>query len=101
MRVVTTENQAKVMKMHTIKIKRKTVNPITGMSSNRISAKDVEILLSLPEFEVSKVRGSRGVRRDGSLWFTCGGGYDVIDKDLCGGNKREIELTHNISFQLI
>lgn len=52
----------------------------------RIAKKDVAKLLEWDGFDLSQVRGSRGIRKDGTLHFTTGGGYAIFDSDLLGGN---------------
>ena len=69
-----------------ITCKRQSVNPHSGVTRWRINAKDTALLVAQEWFDVSRVRGSRGVRKDGTLHFTTGVGYAIIDKDLLGGN---------------
>ena len=57
-----------------------------GMVTWRISARDVRALQSaLPSFDPSAARGPYRIRRDGTLRFTSGGGYDIVSADLLGG----------------
>lgn len=61
-------------------------NRFTGARRWKLNARDTSALMKWSGFDVSKVRGSRGVRKDGTLHFTTGLGYAVIDADLLGGN---------------
>ena len=61
-------------------------DPQSGVTRWRISAKDTALLVAQEWFDVSRVRGSRGVRKGGTLHFTTGVGYAIIDADLLGGN---------------
>lgn len=61
-------------------------DPRSGVTRWRINAKDTALLVAQEWFDVSRVRGSRGVRKDGTLHFTTGVGYAVIDADLLGGS---------------
>ena len=65
---------------------RQSVNPHSGVTRWRINAKDAALLVAQEWFDVSGVRGSRGVRKDGTLHFTTGVGYAIIDADLLGGS---------------
>ena len=61
-------------------------NPFTGARRWKLNKQDVAELMAWELFDVTKVRGSRGVRKDGTIHFTTGLGYAVIDADLLGGN---------------
>lgn len=61
-------------------------NPVTGSQRWSINAKNVAKLLTWEGFDIAKVRGSRGIRKDGTLHFTTGSGYAIFDADLLGGN---------------
>ena len=69
-----------------IACRRQSVDPCSGVTRWRINARDTALLVAQEWFDVSRVRGSRGVRKDGTLHFTTGVGYAIIDKDLLGGN---------------
>lgn len=69
-----------------ITCRQKSVDPHSGVTRWRINAKDTALLVAQEWFDVSSVRGSRGVRKDGTLHFTTGVGYAIIDADLLGGN---------------
>ena len=69
-----------------IACRQQSVNPQSGVTRWRINAKDTALLVSQEWFDVSRVRGSRGVRKDGTLRFTTGVGYAIIDADLLGGS---------------
>lgn len=69
-----------------ITCRQKSVDPQSGVTRWRINAKDTALLVAQEWFDVSRVRGSRGVRKDGTLRFTTGLGYAIIDADLLGGN---------------
>lgn len=61
-------------------------NRYTGVRRWKLNKWDTARLVTWEGFDVTKVRGSRGVRKDGTLHFTTGLGYAVIDADLLGGN---------------
>lgn len=61
-------------------------NIYTGAQRWSINAKNVAKLLTWDGFDITKVRGSRGIRKDGSIHFTTGCGYAIFDADLLGGN---------------
>ena len=69
-----------------ITCKQQSVDPHSGVTRWRINAKDAALLVAQEWFDVSRVRGSRGVRKDGTLHFTTGVGYAIIDADLLGGS---------------
>ena len=69
-----------------ITCRQQSVNPQSGVTRWRISAKDTALLVAQEWFDVSRVRGSRGVRKDGALHFTTGVGYAIVDADLLGGS---------------
>ena len=69
-----------------ITCRRQSRDPRSGVTRWRISAKDTALLVAQEWFDVSRVRGSRGVRKDGTLHFTTGLGYAIIDADLLGGS---------------
>lgn len=61
-------------------------NKFTGARRWKLNRRDTATLMSLEGFDVTKVRGSRGVRKDGTIHFTTGVGYAIFDADLLGGN---------------
>ena len=69
-----------------ITCRQQSADPQSGVTRWRINAKDTALLVAQEWFDVSGVRGSRGVRKDGTLHFTTGVGYAIIDADLLGGN---------------
>lgn len=73
------------MTITTITAKRMSTHPVTGLQRFKINAKDTAKLMEWDEFDPSQVRGSRGVRKDGTLHFTTGVGYAIFDADLLGG----------------
>jgi len=75
-----------VVNIKRITCRLQSVNPQSGVTRWRINAKDTALLVAQEWFDVSGVRGSRGVRKDGTLHFTTGVGYAIIDADLLGGN---------------
>lgn len=70
--------------MNTITATRTGANRM-GRQTWRISKKDVPKLMEWSDFDLSKVRGSRGIRKDGTLHFATGAGYAIFDSDLLGG----------------
>ena len=75
-----------VVDVKRITCRRQSVNPQSGVTRWRINARDTALLVAQEWFDVSRVRGSRGVRKDGTLHFTTGVGYAIIDADLLGGS---------------
>ena len=69
-----------------IKAHRVSVDPSSGAMRWRIAKRDVPKLTAWAGFDLARVRGSRGIRKDGTLHFTTGGGYAIFDADLLGGN---------------
>ena len=69
-----------------IEVKMVSQDRWTGKRRYRIAKRDVAKLMSWDGFDITKVRGSRGVRKDGTIHFTTGVGYAVFDADLLGGN---------------
>ena len=69
-----------------ITCRQQSVDPQSGVTRWRINARDTALLVAQEWFDVSRVRGSRGVRKDGTLHFTTGLGYAIIDADLLGGS---------------
>lgn len=61
-------------------------NNFTGARRWKLNKRDAAELMAWEGFDISQVRGSRGVRKDGTIHFTTGGGYAIIDADLLGGN---------------
>lgn len=61
-------------------------NNLTGARRWKLNKRDTSELMSWELFDISQVRGSRGVRKDGTIHFTTGLGYAIIDADLLGGN---------------
>ena len=72
--------------MKTVRVIRESVNPMSGMTRWRIPARSVKTLMEWEGFDIARVRGCRGVRKDGTIHFTTGGGYAIFDADLLGGN---------------
>src|SRR5699024_12760314 len=69
-----------------IEVKMVSQDRWTGKRRYRIAKRDVARLMSWDGFDITKVRGCRGVRKDGTIHFTTGCGYAVCDADLLGGN---------------
>ena len=72
--------------MKTVRVIRESVNPMSGAMRWRIPARSVKALMEWEGFNIDHVRGCRGVRKDGTIHFTTGGGYAIFDADLLGGN---------------
>ena len=70
----------------TIRPTRQSVDPMTGRQRWRLNRRDAATLLEYLEGDTSRIRGSRGVRKDGTIHFTTGCGYAIMDADLLGGN---------------
>ena len=69
-----------------IRVNRVSVDPMSGAMRWRIPARSVKTLMEWEGFNIDHVRGCRGVRKDGTIHFTTGGGYAIFDADLLGGN---------------
>ena len=72
--------------MQVVKVMRESVNPMSGAMRWRIPARSVKTLMEWEGFDIDRVRGCRGVRKDGTIHFTTGCGYAIFDADLLGGN---------------
>ena len=72
--------------MKTVRVIRESVNPMSGVTRWRIPARSVKTLMEWDGFDIARVRGCRGVRKDGTVHFTTGCGYAIFDADLLGGN---------------
>ena len=72
--------------LRVIRVSEVSVNPMSGVTRWRIPARDVKTLMEWEGFNIDHVRGCRGVRKDGTIHFTTGGGYAIFDADLLGGN---------------
>lgn len=83
---ITDSRMGIVVNIKRIACRQQSVDPRSGVTRWRINAKDTALLVAQEWFDVSRVRGSRGVRKDGTLHFTTGVGYAITDKDLLGGN---------------
>ena len=83
---ITDSRMGIVVNIKRITCRQQSVDPRSGVTRWRINAKDTALLVAQEWFDVSRVRGSRGVRKDGTLHFTTGVGYAIIDADLLGGS---------------
>lgn len=60
-------------------------NSFSGARRWKLNKRDAATLVAWEDFDITKVRGSHGVRKDGTIHFTTGGGYAIFDADLLGG----------------
>ena len=83
-------------------IKTVSTNPTSGLMRGKVSPELASIVLDYLEGDPSKIRAYR-THKNGGFGLSYGGGYDVIDADLLGGNgdgaeMRKFEIATGIGY---